>query len=74
MPKINCFYRVLLLEMEHGRIARSIYNYFPCQADAEEKIKFFLKKNEDVFSRLGHVPDNYTTAFSKWDIVDHIPE
>lgn len=74
MPKINCWYRVLLLEMERGRIKSSDYAYFHCQAAAEDLIKFFLKKNEDIFSRIGHVPDYYFTAFNVWDIVDHIPD
>lgn len=72
--KINCYFRVLVLESEKGRIKTSRYCYFTEQAAAEEKIKFFLKKNEDIFSRLGHMPDYYITADPHWDIVDHIPD
>ncbi len=74
MPDFNCFYRVLVLEMERQKIKTSRYEYYMDREQAEERIKFFLKKNEEIFSRLGHVPDKYITAFNQWDIVDHIPE
>lgn len=72
MGQINCFYRVRLTAVHQA--GKTIhYHYCATQMAAEEKIKFFLKKNEDVAARLGHVPEYYIDVNPEWDIVDHIP-
>jgi hypothetical protein len=64
------FFRVSIREVIDGR-ERQSYSSYATAAAAENLIKFLLNHNEDVFARLGHMPNNYITADPSYDIVEY---